>query len=624
MPATRKSNNYFTNMGKIVKILWQAQPSFLLVLLFLTLCTGLLTPTLLLISSFIIDVLAKSLQNPQTSTMLPQNLLFLLILLGGINVVGQLCTALRSSVESLYQQRITHSISLIIARKAATLDLSFFENPEFHNLLNNASAEASYRPVTIATQMMTVVSTTITLISVSVIILFWQPWIIPLVLVTALLRFLISTRLSRKRVKMLIEQTPLSRKAQYVGTLLASDLSAKEVRLFHLKDFLLTLYEDLFHQLYAKEKEINAPRIRNALTIEPLLALVRPCLVAFIAFETLQRFISLGRFNLYTQAVGQLDSNLYSLMYTLSQLYENNLFMDRLFRFLALQPVVEATPQDQSVIPDSFPLPPSIEFCDVSFHYPDSQKPVLDHVSFRIEPGETVALVGENGAGKTTLVKLLAGLYQPTGGRILLNDIDISTIDKRVLRSYLGVIFQDYSIYHLSVYENIGLGSVEAMHDRTRIEVSAQQSGLSNAIEQLPQGYETILGRWIERGHELSGGQRQLVALARALMRRAAVLILDEPSAALDIHKERAFFQSLFEQHKDKQQTIVFISHRFSSVKHADHIILLEAGTVLEEGTHAELMKQQGRYAYLFSLQIRTYEESFPSRELESSSLSND
>jgi ATP-binding cassette subfamily B protein len=250
---------------------------------------------------------------------------------------------------------------------------------------------------------------------------------------------------------------------------------------------------------------------------------------------------------------------------------------------------------------------PTIDFCDVTFKYPDVPTPVLDHLTFHLSPGETVALVGMNGAGKTTIVKLLAGLYHPTSGRILIDGLDITTLDRRVLRALLSVIFQDYDVYHWSAADNIAVGHIASREDRSRIERAAELSGFAAVVKPLSDGYDTVLGRFIERGYELSGGQRQLLALARMLMREAPVLILDEPGAALDVENEQAFFEQLLSMQQRRQQTVIFISHRFSTVKQADHILLLEGGRLLEEGTHEELMRKDGRYAHLFASQVRMY-----------------
>ena len=286
----------------------------------------------------------------------------------------------------------------------------------------------------------------------------------------------------------------------------------------------------------------------------------------------------------------------------LSSMYENNLYLSTLFDLLAFEPRIQAP---ESPLPVARRFTRGIEFRDVTFTYPGRDEPALEHVSFTIELGETVALVGRNGAGKTTIVKLLTRLYDPDAGQILVDGVDVREYDPAELRREVGVIFQDYVTYYLSARENIGVGRLEELDDLERIDRAAAQSGADAVVAQLPEGYDTLLGKWFDQGHQLSGGEWQKVALARAFMRDAQILILDEPTASLDAQAEYEIFARMKELTSDK--TALFISHRFSTVRLADRILVLEGGAIIEQGTHDELLLQNGRYAEFFNLQAASY-----------------
>lgn len=614
------SVSFFSTLRLLFHVLWKANLFFFISLLILALLSGTLSPLTLLINATLLDLIVRSVSAPSAIPGLTEQIVFQLLLFAGITLGGQLLARLRRYIEDVYQKKVTHFISLLIAEKASQLDLAFFENPAFHNRLSNASNEASFRPITILSQLLTLCSTGISVIGVSVLLFQWQPWIVLLVILVSSIRYLLTVRQGKARVKLTLEQTPLQRKAQYTNTVLTSDLYAKEVRLFGLAPWLLKRYRQQLENLYQHIHKHERQHLIVSLVSEPILTLVRPALVAYTVVQVIQRAISVGHFSLYTQSIGQLDTGFFTIINTGAQLHEKMLFLANLATFLQYMPTIEQPRSPLLSIDSTTISAPVLEFRDVSFSYPDTTKPILKQISFRIAPGETAALVGKNGAGKTTLIKLLAGLYEPTEGQILLNGTDISTLDRLELRAYLSVIFQDYALYHLSAADNIGLGQIGGIEDRLRIEQAAERSGFATVIQGFAKQYETVLGRFIERGQELSGGQRQLLALSRALMRESPVLILDEPGAALDIENELAFFRRLFSSQHEHQQTILFISHRFSTVQQAEHILVLEEGQLIEEGTHEQLMQKNGHYTRLFAMQMNAYTR-WSSRRIEKENL---
>jgi ATP-binding cassette subfamily B protein len=392
-----------------------------------------------------------------TGPVLPTNFVLLLALLAGVNLVSQVVQHLIGTAQRLHHTRVTNYIQLLIAEKAVEIDLACFEDAEFHNQLRMAAAESAYKPMVFIQQLMQATATLVTFTSLATVVLLWHAWILPFVVIASLATLWVSIRFGTARVQLITQRSETERKKYYLLTLVTSDQAAKELRLFGLRNFLLTNLQNLTETLYQQDRRLAVREQLYSGIAGSILALVQPALFAFTAFQSLQGAISIGQFSLYTQSITQLSGQVTQLLLIAGSLHESNLFAAQLLSFLRMQPQVEAPRSEPKVCLATITRTPHIEFRNISFQYPGTARAVLQNVSFEVRPGEAIALVGENGAGKTTLVKLLAGLYEPTEGNILLDGVDIRFLDRDDLRAYLSVIFQDYTIYHLSARENIGL-----------------------------------------------------------------------------------------------------------------------------------------------------------------------
>jgi ATP-binding cassette subfamily B protein len=400
-------------------------------------------------------------------------------------------------------------------------------------------------------------------------------------------------------------ESPERRRSLYYIHIMTHDHPNKEIKLFNLGHYFIERFSRLVEQFYEESRDVLVRRYMTSFVWGSLSLVANAGIYIYVALQTVARHISLGGLTLYTQTALQVGSSFQSVLDGISNTYENNLFVNTLFEFLEYEPVILSPSAPQAVGEQGTGQGLEIEFRDVSFTYPGKEQATLKNVSFTIHAGEAIALVGRNGAGKTTLVKLLTRLYDPNEGEILVGGRDIKEYDLTTLRREIGVIFQDYVSYYLTARENVGIGSIDDVENLALIESAAAKSGARQVIEELADGYETQLGRWWDDGTQLSGGQWQKLALARAFMRKARILILDEPTSSLDARAEYEVFARFRELTEGK--TAIFISHRFSTVRLADRIFVFENGTVTESGSHAELMIRDGIYAELFNLQAEAY-----------------
>jgi len=520
----------------------------------------------------------------------------------GLVTLGAVLSQGRTLLEHILHARLAHNINSAIIRKALALDLRFFENAEFYDKLENARREADYRALSILNNGFTIVQNIITLTSFVALLVVFSPLIALLLLGASIPLFIAQTHFSELNFRLLSWRAPEARTMGYLERLLTNDESAKEIKLFGLGEPLLKRYVELFWKFYHDDEALARRRSLVSVGFGILTSLSYYVAYAWIVFRTLAGTITLGSMTLYLSVFRQSQNTFQGLLNNIGQLYESALFMSNLYGFLELVPDMVASGTQHKV---ARPITQGIEFRDVSFKYPNKPEWALRHVSLTIGPGEKIALVGANGAGKTTFIKLLTRLYDPSEGQILLDGRDLRDYDLEDLRKRIGVIFQDFVRYMMTARENIGFGQIEALDDQPRIEVAAQKGGADEVVGELPKGYETMLGGWFNEGRQLSGGQWQKVALGRAFMRDAEVLVLDEPTAALDAEREYEIFQR-FRALTDGRIAIL-ISHRFSTVRMADRIAVFVQGAMTELGTHPELLAQSGTYARLFNMQAEGY-----------------
>jgi ATP-binding cassette subfamily B protein len=519
----------------------------------------------------------------------------------GIAVGGEALARLSSLLESLLGDLFANRISVRLMEHAATLDLSQFEDAETYDHLERARRQTTGR-IGLFTLMLATAQDLVTLASLAGVLLLQLPWLLLLLAVAVLPAFFGEAHFASLGYSLLYQWTPERRLLDYLRYLGASDESAKEVKLFGMSDFLVGRYAKLSQEFYQANKRLAVQR--NVVST----ALVAVGTVGYyVAYAVIIYLTVLGRFTLgsLTFLAGSFRQSrdlIQRILLALTQIYEQSLYLSDLFTFFDIRPRVTSPPGARQV---PAPIRDGFEFQDVGFRYAGSERWAVRHLSFTLPPGERLALVGENGAGKTTLVKLLARLYDPDEGRVLLDGVDLREYDLASLRKNIGVIFQDFVRYDFILRENIGVSQVEALGDEERVREAGRRSLADSVAARLSQGYDHMLGRRFDGGVELSGGEWQKVALGRAYMRDAQVLILDEPTAALDARAEYEVFLRFAELTKGRMA--VLISHRFSTVRMADRILVLQHGELVDQGTHEELVARGGLYAELFSLQAAGY-----------------
>lgn len=592
----------YGNIPGAFRLVWASSPRAALFMLALTLIAALLPSAQAVIGKLIVDRVVQLIQEGVTAR---EGLQAALPLLGAefaLLLVGSTSGQLRTLAEHILNSKLNLHINTLIIRKALSLDLTHFEDSEFYDKLQNARREADWRALRIVTQSFGLIQSVITLVTFAAILLRFSPWLALLLFGATIPSFIAQNKYASMSFRMLSWQAPERRKMSYFEHLLTVDSYVKEIRLFGVGENLLQRYRELFLSFFKEDEALARRRSMASLFWGILSTLSYYFAYAWIVMRTVIQSITLGDMTMYLAVFRQSQGTFQAFLGGLTSLYENSLFMTNLYSYLDLESSMEQRP-------DARPMPKritqGIEFRDVSFRYPGREEYALRGVNLMLRPGEKLALVGANGAGKTTLIKLLTRLYDPTEGQILVDGVDLREYRLEEWRAKIGVIFQDFVRYHLTASENIGFGQIEAVEDRTRIVDAAEKGGADSLIEELPGGYDTVLGKWFKEGHDLSGGEWQKVALSRAFMREAELLVLDEPTASLDAQQEYLIFKRF--RRLTEGRMAVLISHRFSTVRMADRIAVIEDGRISELGSHQELMAADATYAHLFNIQAEGY-----------------
>nr|WP_258398918.1 ABC transporter ATP-binding protein [Brevibacillus laterosporus] len=588
----------FSQWPSIFRLLYQTHPCYFAIVIILTIMSSLI-PVGVIIST-------QALINAAVSISI-QGMYPLLIAFGAfalLAVIRDILKHVDGAYKALYQNLLSNHVNLLLMEKATRLPYSSFEDAAIYDQLQRARQDSTFRPYQIFQQVMSVISSMIILISVSVVLIAWKWWLALILLLIPVLSTFSFIKLGQEEFMLNHNRASDRRKQYYLMHLLTSDLSVKEIKIFQLGTFLVNRYRKYYDEFFKQDKELVIRRTKVALWYQMLTLVAVVSMQSYVVWEMMLGTIAIGSLIAYIQAISYTQSTSTELMQTIFNMYQNNLYISQLFNFLAVPDEKQKTIEKKT---SSEKNASGLEFRNVSFRYQGVETYALRNVSFSIRPGETLALVGENGSGKSTIVKLITQLYQPTEGEILFDGKSIYDYEENEWRGKISAVFQDFIKYELPVKENIGLGNFQKADDESAILEASKQAGADEMIKQLPQQLNTQLGKIFADGYQISGGQWQRIAISRAYMRDADLYILDEPTAALDPQAEQEVFTRFRELTKQKMG--LFISHRFSTVHYANHILVLKQGEIIEAGTHRELIAEDGVYASLFHMQASFYLE---------------
>src|SRR5580692_5878765 len=586
------------NVPAVLKIVWDSGPGVVIFGLISRVFSSVLPVVLLWITKLIIDGIVHAVSTGQA---VQRGFWWLVVAEFSLAVLNSVLIRTIDYSDSLLADKYTRHVSIRVMEHAASLDLLAYEDPVFYDRLERARVQATDRLVMIQA-IGRLVQQAITTITLSVSIMLFSPWLMLLLIAGVLPAFLGESHFAFLGYAKNFRQTPMRRQLDYLRILGGSKEAAKELKLFGLKNFLLERFTRLSDEIYDE----NVALSRRKLIAGSLLSMIGTMgyysAYAFVIWRTVAGAMSIGTLTFLAGAIQQASSNIQQIFSTLAGIGDQALFVTDLLAFFEMKPTIQSK---KNALTAPRPIVRGVEFRNVSFSYPGNPRRVLDQINFQLHTNERLALIGENGQGKTTIVKLITRLYDPTEGQILLDGIDLREYDLEDLHREIGVIFQDFMRYEMTARENIAVGRIDEINNLELVRAAAQKSMADATIARLQAGYDQMLGRRFEGGVDLSGGEWQKIALARAYLRDAQLLILDEPTAALDARSELEVFERFAELTFGKMALL--ISHRFSTVRMADRIVVLEAGQLVEEGTHAQLMALGGRYAAMFEMQAASY-----------------
>lgn len=582
-----------------LKLVWSTNRSLTVVLAALTLFSGIAPALSAYVGKLIVDqVLLAAESGVREDAVLA---IVYVSLEAAIVTVEFAASRGYSVAQALLRQQLGHNVNVLILEKALTLDLTQFEDSEFYDKLSQARRGASSRPLGLVLNTFGIIEKGVTLVSSAAILWTFSIWIVPILFLAALPTFFAQTHFTGEAFRLFKWRSPENREQRYLETVMAREDYAKEVKLLGLGGRLLERYKEIFERVYGEDRALTIKRNAWGFALQSITTVAFYGAYFWVVVETVAGEITIGDMTMYIMLIGGGQSAIAAALSSVGSLYEDNLYLSTLYELLE-----EPVPTSGGEATEGAEPGGGIRFEDVWFSYPGQEGYAVAGVNLELLPGEKLALVGENGSGKTTLIKLLTGLYAPAKGRITIDGTDVMDWDPLALHRRIAVIFQDFVRYQFTIGENIGAGDVDRFEDAEGWEVAADRGMAKDFVDEMPQRFDTRLGRWFKDGRELSGGQWQKIALSRAFMRSSAdILVFDEPTSAMDAEAEAQIFDRI--RAMTEEQIAILISHRFSTVRMADRIAVLESGRVIERGTHDELMEHGGRYARLFELQAAGY-----------------
>jgi ATP-binding cassette subfamily B protein len=586
------------NVPAVLKIVWDSGPGVVIFGLVSRLFAALMPVGLLWITKLIIDRIVHAVSAHQPVV---HGFWWLVVAEFSLAVLNSILLRTIDYSDSLLGDKYTRYISIRVMNHAASLDLIAYEDPVFYDRLERARVQATDRLVMIQ-QIGRLIQQAVTTITLSVSIMIFSPWLMLLLIAGVVPAFLGESHFAFLGYEKNFRQTPARRRLDYLRILGGSKEAAKELKLFGLRNFLSERFTHLSDEIYEENVGLSRSKLIAGSVLSTIGTMGYYSAYVFVIWRTLEGALTIGMLTFLAGAIQQASSNIEQIFSTFAGIGDQALFLTDLLAFFEMKPTIKSKP---NALPAPRPIQSGIEFRDVSFCYPGNQRRVLDHINFKLHTNERLALIGENGQGKTTIVKLITRLYDPSEGQILLDGVDLREYDLDDLHREIGVIFQDFMRYEMTARDNIAVGHIDHVNNLELLKSAAHKSLADDVIERLPESYEQMLGRRFEQGVDLSGGEWQKVALARAYLRDAQLLILDEPTAALDARSEYEVFHRFAELTAGKMA--LFISHRFSTVRSADRILVLENGRIAEEGTHDQLASMGGRYAEMFEMQASSY-----------------